>query len=160
MKAQWSQYISFVIVIFFFMSCAKRNNVATENFVQEQKSEEVVVDSGTANLEDEVVEDCETQLYNIIKNSDFERFSDSIYVRIEENRNDTIIVKTYIRNNLSDDERYQQMVESAVAWLVIFPQRDGIYQSLNALDPEEPSFEKLKIDKKTFDVFVKCIDNK
>ncbi|MDM1348339.1 hypothetical protein HX017_15610 [Myroides marinus] len=105
-------------------------------------------------------QDCNTLLAQIMKNSDFDYPGKDYYVRIEDTTGGTVIIKAYVRNNLSDNPKKPQMVESVVSWLIIQPQRDGIYQSLNALDPEEPDFKKLKIDKKAFDTLVKCIDKK
>lgn len=105
-------------------------------------------------------QDCNVLLAQIMKNSDFDYPGKDYFVRIEDTTGGTVIIKAYVRNNLSDNPKKTQMVESVVSWLIIQPQRDGIYQSLNALDPEEPDFKKLKIDKKAFDTLVKCIDKK
>ncbi|APA91051.1 hypothetical protein HX045_07030 [Myroides odoratimimus] len=105
-------------------------------------------------------QDCNTQLAQVIKHSDFEYPNKDYHVRIEDTTGGTVIIKAYVRNNLSDNPKQQQMVESVVSWFIIQPQRDGIYQSMNALDPEEPDFKKLKIDTKAFESLVKCIDKK
>ena len=107
-----------------------------------------------------VKQDCNTQLAEIIKHSDFEYPNKDYYVRIEDTTGGTVIIKVYVRNNLSEDPKKPQMVESVVSWFIIQPQRDGIYQSMNALDPEEPDFKKLKVDTKAFESLVKCIDKK
>lgn len=103
-------------------------------------------------------QDCNTQLANIIKHSDFEYLNKDYYVRIEDTTGGTVIIKAYVRNNLSDNPKKPQMVESVVSWFIIQPQHDGIYQSMNALDPEEPDFRKLKIDEKAFNSLLKCIE--
>lgn len=103
-------------------------------------------------------QDCNVLLAQLIKSSDLDYPNKEYYVRIEDTRDDTVIIKAYVRNNLSDNPKKPQMVESVISWLIIPPERDGIYQSFNALDPEEPDFKKLKIDKKNFDTLVKCID--
>ncbi|MFM9401918.1 hypothetical protein ACKLNQ_08215 [Myroides odoratimimus] len=107
-----------------------------------------------------VKRDCNVQLAKIIKDSDFEYPNKDYHVRIEDTTEGTVIIKAYVQNNLSDNPKQPQMVESVVSWFIIQPQRDGIYQSMNALDPEEPDFKKLKIDTKAFESLVKCIDKK
>lgn len=82
-------------------------------------------------------QDCNIQLAQIIKHSDFEYPNKNYYVRIEDTTGGTVIIKAYIRNNLSDNSKHPQMVESVVSWFIIQPQNDGIYQSMNALDREE-----------------------
>ncbi|MDR2224090.1 MAG: hypothetical protein LBE34_15345 [Flavobacteriaceae bacterium] len=158
MKIVFIPYVTFILVLTCLFSCGKSKD-ESQNKVPATVAIETpqTVDDGP-DLEEGVVVDCDTQLYQIIKNSNFDTVSDSYYVRIDENRNDTLIIKAYVRNDLSDDKRYQQIVESAVSWFVILPQRDGIYQSMNALDPEEPDFKKLKIDNKAFAFLLKCID--
>lgn len=101
---------------------------------------------------------CNERLNQIMKNSDFDYSGEDYHVRIEDIKGGTVIIKVYVRNNLSSDPKKPQMVESVVSWLIIQPQRDGIYQSLNALDPADPAFKKLNIDMNAFNQLVRCID--
>ncbi|MCC9041548.1 hypothetical protein LNQ81_02300 [Myroides sp. M-43] len=117
--------------------------------------------SGCAKNKPEVLQqDCNVLLAKIMKNSDFEYPNKDYYVRIEDTTGGNVIIKVYVRNNLSDNPKKPQMVESVISWLIIQPQRDGIYQSMNALDSVDPDFKKLKVDTKAFESLVKCIDSK
>ncbi|UVD80503.1 MULTISPECIES: hypothetical protein [Myroides] len=104
--------------------------------------------------------DCNYILSKVIKHSNFEYTDSNYFVRIEDISDDSIIIKAYVRDNLSDDPKHPHMVESAIAWFVIQPQRDGIYQSMGALNPDSIEFRKLNIDSKMFQSLLKCIDKK
>ncbi len=100
-------------------------------------------------------QNCENILNQLFFSSNFE-FKDKYEVRIDEVRNDTIIIKAYTRNNLSDDPQVKQVVESVVGWFIIPPKKDALYFSLNALDPLEPNFKKIKTQEKYFKDFLNC----
>ncbi|MDV3925525.1 SH3 domain-containing protein [Elizabethkingia anophelis] len=99
---------------------------------------------------------CEVKLLNLIKTSDFHPNETNYFVRAEEIRNDTIILKVFVENNLSDSKKNKEMVESVISWLIIPPKHDGVYQSLNALDPIEPNFKKLKTNENILNEFLSC----
>ena len=100
-------------------------------------------------------QNCEKILNQLFFTSNFE-FKDKYEVRIDEVRNDTIIIKAYTRNNLSDNPQVKQVVESVVGWFIVPPQKDALYLSLNALDPLEPNFKKIKTQEKYFKDFLNC----
>ena len=100
-------------------------------------------------------QNCENILNQLFFSSNFE-FKDKYEVRIDEVRNDTIIIKAYTRNNLSDNPQVKQVVESVVGWFIIPPKKDALYFSLNALDPLEPNFKKIKTQEKYFKDFLNC----
>lgn len=99
---------------------------------------------------------CETKLLRLIKESDFHPNEINYFVRAEENRNDTIIIKAFVENNLSDNNKNKEIVESVVSWFIIPPQHDGVYLSFNALDPVDPKFKKLKIKENFLSEFLSC----
>ncbi len=100
-------------------------------------------------------QNCEKILNQLFFTSNFE-FKDKYEVRIDEVRNDTIIIKAYTRNNLSDNPQVKQVVESVVGWFIVPPQKDALYLSLNALDPLEHNFKKIKTQEKYFKDFLNC----
>ena len=67
-------------------------------------------------------QNCENILNQLFFSSNFE-FKDKYEVRIDEVRNDTIIIKAYTRNNLSDNPQVKQVVESVVGWFIIPPKK-------------------------------------
>ena len=99
--------------------------------------------------------DCKKILYQLFYTSDFEK-NEKYEIRVDEIRNDTIIIKAFTRNNLSDNPKTQQIVESVVGWFIIPPKRDALYLSLNALDPIEPNFKKIKTKEIFFKKFLNC----
>lgn len=103
--------------------------------------------------------DCEKILFQLFYTSDFEK-KEKYEVRIDNIRNDTIIIKAFTRNNLSDDPKTQEIVESVVGWFIIPPKRDAVYLSLNALDPIEPNFKKIKTKQNFFREFLNCNNQK
>lgn len=99
--------------------------------------------------------DCENNLQQLLYTSDFEE-KENYQVKVDEIRNDTIILKAFRMNNLSDNSENQQIVESAVGWFIIPPKKDALYLSLNALDPYEPNFKKIKTKEIFFEKFLNC----
>ncbi|MET3027802.1 SH3 domain-containing protein [Flavobacterium sp. UW10123] len=103
--------------------------------------------------------ECEKILFQLFYTSDFEK-KEKYEVRIDNIRNDTIIIKAFTRNNLSDNPKTQEIVESVVGWFIIPPKRDALYLSLNALDPIEPNFKKVKTKQNCFRDFLSCNNQK
>lgn len=103
--------------------------------------------------------DCEEVLLQLIYNSDF-KTTEKYSVRIDTVRNDTIIIKAFVKNNLSDTPKNKQIVESVVGWFIIPPKKDALYLSLNALDPIDPNFKKIKTNKKILRDFLNCSNKK
>ena len=129
---------SFIVLL--NTACAKKkesleNKIDSSSVGQKQNSEKI--------------------LNQLFFTSNFE-FKDKYEVRIDEVRNDTIIIKAYTRNNLSDNPQVKQVVESVVGWFIVPPQKDALYLSLNALDPLEHNFIKIKTQEKYFKDFLNC----
>ncbi|KQS94135.1 SH3 domain-containing protein [Chryseobacterium sp. Leaf394] len=103
--------------------------------------------------------DCEQILLQLLYTSDFE-IKEKYNIRIDTVRNDTIILKAFVQNNLSDGPQNKNIVESVVGWFIIPPKKDALYLSLNALDPIDPNFKKIKTNEKFFRDFLNCINKK
>lgn len=128
------------LIVLLNTACAKK-----------KESLETKIDSSSVGQK----QNCENILNQLFFSSNFE-FKDKYEVRIDEVRNDTIIIKAYTRNNLSDNPQVKQVVESVVGWFIIPPKKDALYFSLNALDPLEPNFKKIKTQEKYFKDFLNC----
>lgn len=139
--------INIVLYLFILLStiaCSKKN-----------ESNENKISLISARQESE----CEKILFDLFYTSDFEK-KEKYEVRIDDIRNDTIIIKAFTRNNLSDNPKTQEIVESVVGWFIIPPKRDALYVSLNALDPIEPNFKKIKTKQNFFTDFLNCNNKK
>ncbi len=121
----------------------------------ENKQDKIELKNTTVLTSTRKVSDCEKNLFQLFYTSDFEN-KEKYEVRIDDIRNDTIIIKAFTRNNLSDNPKTQEIVESVVGWFIIPPKRDGLYVSLNALDPIEPNFKKIKTKQNCFRDFLNC----
>ncbi|WP_193844911.1 hypothetical protein [Flavobacterium hungaricum] len=138
--------IFFVFVSIIILSC-------------ESKKDKIELKNTTVLTSTREISDCEKILFQLFYTSDFEN-KEKYEVRIDNIRNDTIIIKAFTRNNLSDNPKTQEIVESVVGWFVIPPKRDGLYVSLNALDPIEPNFKKIKTKQNCFRDFLNCNNQK
>ncbi|MBE8723880.1 hypothetical protein C4F50_02895 [Flavobacterium sp. KB82] len=125
----------------------------------ESKKDKIELKNTTVLTSTREISDCEKILFQLFYTSDFEN-KEKYEVRIDNIRNDTIIIKAFTRNNLSDNPKTQEIVESVVGWFVIPPKRDGLYVSLNALDPIEPNFKKIKTKQNCFRDFLNCNNQK
>jgi hypothetical protein len=111
-------------------------------------------------LKDEVAKDtklsCEDIMFEIVTSSDLNlKDYKDYFVRIERIENDSITLQVYIENNLSDNPKEKQMVESTLAWLLFLPNEQKL---LNVTaDPDNPV--EMDFDKKILsrnDVFNLC----
>lgn len=139
--------INIVLYLFILLStiaCSKKN---------ESNENKISLTSATEES------DCEKILFELFYTSDFEK-KEKYEVRIDDIRNDTIIIKAFTRNNLSDNPKTQEIIESVVGWFIIPPKRDALYVSLNALDPIEPNFKKIKTKQNFFKDFLNCNNKK
>lgn len=100
---------------------------------------------------------CEDIIFEIVKSSDLnlKDYKDDYFVRIEKNENNLINVKVYVENNLSDDPKVKQMVESTIAWLTLDINDNKLFNI--TADPDNPI--ELNFDKRILsenDVFSLC----
>jgi hypothetical protein len=109
-------------------------------------------------LNNETNHDCSILLNKLFKTSSF-KSDENYHVRVDEIRNDTIIIKAFVENNLSEIPKEKMIVESALGWFIIPFKEKILYYSLNALDPLEPKFEELNFNKKLMDDFLICQSN-
>ena len=137
MKNKFYRLLQLLFIFLTIISCAKKGDHGQSISTDNQNS-------------------CEIKLLRLIKESDFHANEIDYFVRAEEVRNDTIIIKAFVENNVSDNKKNKEIVESVVSWLIIPPKHDGVYLSLNALDPLEPKFKKLKIKENFLNEFLSC----
>lgn len=137
MKNKFYRLLQLLFILLSIISCAKKGDHVQPISKDNQNS-------------------CEIKLLHLIKESDFHANEIDYFVRAEEVRNDTIIIKAFVENNLSDNKKNKEIVESVVSWFIIPPQHDGVYLSLNALDPLDPKFKKLKIKENLLNEFLSC----
>ena len=128
------------IIIPNLISCSKKNEFS---------------DKKNSTLNSKEDSECDKALYRLFHNSSL-KIVEKYEVRIDTIRNDTIIIKTFTRNNLSNSSETKQITESVVGWFIIPPKRDALYLSQNALDPIDPKFKKIITNEKSFKDFLNC----
>ncbi|MBS7231167.1 hypothetical protein KHA90_09025 [Flavobacterium psychroterrae] len=80
---------------------------------------------------------CEDIMFEIVKSSDLDlKDYKNYFVRIERIENDSITLQVNIENNLSDNPKEKQMVESTIAWLLFLPNEAKLWNT--SADPENP----------------------
>ncbi|KUJ60005.1 hypothetical protein AR687_20505 [Flavobacteriaceae bacterium CRH] len=80
---------------------------------------------------------CEDIALEVVKSSDLDlKIYKDYFVRIERIENDSITIQVYFENNLSDDPKVKQMVESTIAWLLFLPNEKQLWNT--TADPENP----------------------
>jgi len=90
--------------------------------------------------------DCGDIIYQLVKSSDLnlKDYNDNYFVRVESIKNDSINIKVYVENNLSDDPKYKEMVESTIAWLLFLPNEKKLWNV--TVDPEHPTRVKFNFN--------------
>ncbi len=86
---------------------------------------------------------CNEIIRKVIESSDLDlKIYKDYFVRIDEIENDSIKIKVYVENNLSDNPNEKQIVESVIAWLLFLPNESKL---LNVTaDPDNPVDLKFK----------------
>lgn len=88
---------------------------------------------------------CEDVVYKIVKSSDLElRGEKDFLTQIDRIEGDIIIIHVYFENNLSDDPKTKQIVESTIAWLSLNVNNKKLFNT--TADPDNPI--ELNFDKK------------
>lgn len=99
---------------------------------------------------------CEDIAYKIVKSSNLELKGQTTFLtKIDRIEEDNITIQVYIENNVSDDPKVKQIVESTIAWLVLNVNNSKLYNT--TADPDNPI--ELDFDKKILlqnDVFNLC----
>lgn len=96
---------------------------------------------------------CDDLVMKLVKSSnlDLTDYNDNFFVRIDKIQNDTINIHIYVENNLSDDSKQKQIVESTIAFLIFLPNEKKLLDI--TADPDNPTEVKFKYN--DFDAFYK-----
>ena len=99
---------------------------------------------------------CQEIVEKLVKSSNLDLKSyEGFFIDIDNIENDTMLIHVYFENNLSDDPKQKQIVESTIAWLRLIPNEQKLYNI--TIDPEKPI--ELRFDKKILvdnDIFKSC----
>jgi len=99
---------------------------------------------------------CEDVVYKIVKSSNLElRGQKDFLTQIDRIEGDNITIHVYIENNISEDPKTKQIVESTIAWLSLNVKDNKLFNT--TADPDNPI--ELNFDKKILsenDVFSLC----
>lgn len=99
---------------------------------------------------------CEDLVYKIVKSSNLElREQKGFLTQIDRIEEDNITIHVYIENNISDDSKTKQIVESTIAWLSLNVNNSQLFNT--TADPDNPI--ELNFDKKILsenDIFSLC----
>ena len=94
-------------------------------------------DQNTNNVNSEKQLSYDEIISKIVKSSNLEtKLYPKYFVKTDRIENDSIIIKAYIENNVSDNPKESQIVESAIAWLVLLPEKEKLFDTTS--DPENP----------------------
>lgn len=131
----------YLVIVFIAISCKKESRIyQPKNTYEQQKL-------NNKSLENKENISCDDIIYNIIASSDLKLYDyKNYFVRVENIKNDSITVKVYVENNLSDDPKQKQIVESVIAWLLFLPNEEKLFNV--TADPENP----IKVNYKTKDI--------
>ncbi|MCP2025473.1 hypothetical protein L1276_000613 [Flavobacterium sp. HSC-32F16] len=80
---------------------------------------------------------CEDIIYQIIKSSKLDlRGQNDFLTKIDRIEDDNVTIQVYIENNVSEDPKVKQIVESTIAWLVLNVNDRKLYNT--SADPDNP----------------------
>ncbi|WP_051951629.1 hypothetical protein [Flavobacterium sp. ASV13] len=99
---------------------------------------------------------CEDIIYKIVKSSNLKFEKKNVFLTsIDRIEDDNIIIHVFFENNLSDNPKEKQIVESTIAWLSLNPNKLKLYNT--TADPDNPI--ELNFDKNILnenDIFSTC----
>lgn len=109
-------------MLFLATSC-KKDSVINETKISYEQQ-----DVKNKNLNNNQKTTCEDIIYNIVKSSSL-KLNDykNYFVRVDAVKGDSITVKVYVENNLSDNPKQKQIVESVIAWLLFLPNEEKLF---------------------------------
>lgn len=145
--------ILFITLFTVLISCKKETN---QNFVLVQKSK-----TDSTKLFDKkqnnqmIVSDCGQLVYDIVSSTDLVKDYKSYFTRIESNDGQKIKIQVYVHNDISEDPKNKQIVESTIAWLELLPKEKKL-QNISS-DPDNPT--KVKFNSTLLDnIFFKVCE--
>jgi hypothetical protein len=111
--------------------------IGCKNEVEIKNKKSDLVKSDTLNNITKKELDCGEIILEIVKSSNLNlKDYKDYFVRIDGIKNDSISIQVYFENNLSDNPKEKQIVESTIAWLLFLPNEKKL---LNVTaDPENP----------------------
>lgn len=124
-------FICFFVIFFTTIGCKKE--VATK------VTKPNLVKLDTINKVSEIKKEltCFEVIKKVVESSDLNlKDYKTYFVRIDEVKNDSISIQLYFENNLSDDPKKKQLVESTIAWLLFLPNEKKLWNV--TADPENP----------------------
>jgi hypothetical protein len=133
-------YITILLFIAFF-SCKKENNEKVNLTPNAEVIDSSKVIANTSKKEKIV--DCDQLIYDLVASTDVTKGYKDFFTRIEKNDGEKIVIQVYFENNLSDDAKAPQIVESTIAWLEFIPSQSKLFNS--TIDPDDPV--ELKFDR-------------
>ncbi|WP_281234456.1 hypothetical protein [Flavobacterium gelatinilyticum] len=117
-----------------------------------EKSNDSLKDTATENVEIT----CEDVIYQIVISSKLDlRGQNDFLTKIDRIEGDNVTIQVYIENNVSEDPKVKQIVESTIAWLVLKVNDSKLYNT--SADPDNPievEFDKNILSKN--DIFILC----
>lgn len=115
-------FIYLSAMLFLATSC-KKDSVINETKISYEQQ-----DVKNKNLNNNQKTTCEDIIYNIVKSSSL-KLNDykNYFVRVDAVKGDSITVKVYVENNLSDNPKQKQIVESVIAWLLFLPNEEKLF---------------------------------
>ncbi|AMO19310.1 hypothetical protein [Flavobacterium columnare] len=126
--------VLFITLFTVLISCKKE---AKQNNVLDQKTSTESIKLVDKNENKKISSDCEQLVHYIISSTNLIKDYENYFTRIENNDGKKIKIQVYTENNLSEDPRNKQIVESTIAWLELFPQ-DKKLKNISS-DPENPT---------------------
>lgn len=139
---------NYIIIIVFtvFLSCKKENN-EKDNLTPNRE----VIDSSKDTAKKEKTLDCDQLIYDLVVSTDVTKGYKDFFTRIEKNDGEKIVIQVYFENNLSDDSKAPQIVESTIAWLEFIPSQSKLVNvTIDPNDPVELEFDRNLIEEQLF----------
>ena len=139
------------LILFIALSCKK--NESGKSLVQTPKNSSGHFDKKGIGLKQNLT--CDDLVYELVKTTQIIKSYSDFHTRIESIENNSIKIQVYVENNLSDNPKNKEIVESTLAWLVLYLNEKKLLNITS--DPENPINEKFdnSILNKT-DIFKSC----
>jgi hypothetical protein len=135
-----------LILLLITISSCKKNDVSNlENPVQSNDS--------ISEKKAPQINSCDDAIYQIIKSSNLKKPSD-FKTSIDEIVNDSITIKVYIENNVSDNQKEKNRVESVVAWVLFLPHEKKLLNITS--DPDFPKALNFEYPQSYSELFKLC----
>ncbi|QYS89558.1 hypothetical protein [Flavobacterium davisii] len=127
--------ILFIALFTFSISCKKGENLNDDLDQKTQRDSTKLVHKNQNNQK--VVSDCGQLIYDIVSSTNLIKDYKNYFTRIESNDGQKIKIQVYVENDISEDPKNKQIVESTIAWLELYP-NDKKLQNITS-DPENPT---------------------